>query len=68
MLQEKTEQIVEMAGVMSKSIQIDDDYSAKEQEIRSRLVTENKVGIQCFSLGFLKKHFVMELNNLTLSF
>ena len=34
---------MEMAGVMSQSIQIDDGFLAREEEIRSRLVTENKV-------------------------
>lgn len=43
MLQEKTDQICEMASVMQRSIQIDEDWAAKDQEVRSRLVTENKV-------------------------
>ena len=43
MLQEKTDRIMEMAGVMSQSIQIDDGFLAREEEIKSRLVTENKV-------------------------
>ena len=34
---------MEMAGVMSQSIQIDDGFLAREEEIKSRLVTENKV-------------------------
>jgi len=41
-LQEKTDRIMEMAGVMSQSIQIDDGFLAREEEIKSRLVTENK--------------------------
>ena len=36
---------MEMAGVMSQSIKIDDGFLAREEEIRSRLVTENKVSI-----------------------
>ena len=43
LLQERTDRIMEMAGVMSQSIQIDDGFLAREEEIRSRLVTENKV-------------------------
>lgn len=42
LLQEKTEQIHEMASVMQKSIQLDDQVSAKEREVRTRLITENK--------------------------
>jgi len=42
LLQERTDRIMEMAGVMSQSIQIDDGFLAREEEIRSRLVTENK--------------------------
>ena len=45
LLQEKTDQICEMAGVMTKSIQIDDENSVREQEVRDRLLTENKVRI-----------------------
>ena len=45
MLQDKTDRIMEMAGVMSQSIKIDDGFLAREEEIRSRLVTENKVRI-----------------------
>ena len=32
-----------MANVMQKSIQIDDENLAKEQELLARLITENKV-------------------------
>ena len=32
-----------MAGVMNQSIQIDEERYAKEQELMSRLLTENKV-------------------------
>ncbi len=46
MLQEKTDQICEMASVMQKSIQIDEEAATKEQEVRSRLLTENKVRIE----------------------
>jgi len=42
LLQDKTDRIMEMAGVMSQSIKIDDGFLAREEEIRSRLVTENK--------------------------
>ena len=34
---------MEMAGVMSRSIKIDDGFLAREEEVKSRLVTENKV-------------------------
>jgi hypothetical protein len=33
-----------MANVMQKSIQIDEENMAKEQELMARLTTENKVG------------------------
>ena len=33
-----------MANVMQKSIQIDEENMAKEQELMARLATENKVG------------------------
>ena len=42
-LQEKTDQICEMASVMTKSIQLDEEFAAKDEEVKSRLVTENKV-------------------------
>ena len=43
MLQDRADKICEMANVMQKSIQIDEDSVAKEQELMSRLITENKV-------------------------
>ena len=43
MLQERADKICEMANVMQKSIQIDEENMAKEQELMARLVTENKV-------------------------
>ena len=43
MLQERADKICEMANVMQKSIQIDDENLAKEQELLARLITENKV-------------------------
>ena len=43
LLQERADKICEMANVMQKSIQIDDDSLAKEQELLARLITENKV-------------------------
>eukprot|EP00095_Tigriopus_kingsejongensis_P005274 maker-scaffold464_size163657-snap-gene-0.35 protein:Tk05274 transcript:maker-scaffold464_size163657-snap-gene-0.35-mRNA-1 annotation:"myb-like protein x-like" len=42
MLQDKTDQILEMAGVMQNSIRIDDEHQVRDQEIRTRLLTENK--------------------------
>ena len=42
-LQERADKICEMANVMQKSIQIDEENMAKEQELMARLVTENKV-------------------------
>ena len=43
LLQERADKICEMANVMQKSIQIDDESLAKEQELLARLITENKV-------------------------
>lgn len=52
-LQDRVDKICEMANVMQKSIQIDEQSLAKEQELMARLVTENKV---CFNVkGLLKK-------------
>ena len=45
MLQERADKICEMANVMQKSIQIDEENMAKEQELMARLVTENKVSL-----------------------
>merc|ERR1712012_532654 len=42
LLQDRADKICEMANVMQKSIQIDDDSLAKEQELLARLITENK--------------------------
>ena len=44
MLQDRADKICEMANVMQKSIQIDEENMAKEQELMARLATENKVG------------------------
>ena len=46
LLQERADKICEMANVMQKSIQIDDDSLAKEQELLARLITENKVWLR----------------------
>jgi len=43
MLQEKADKICEMAGIMQKSIAIDDVEAARQREAQARLVTENKV-------------------------
>ena len=43
LLQDRADKICEMANVMQKSIQIDDENLAKEQELLARLITENKV-------------------------
>ena len=48
MLQERADKICEMANVMQKSIQIDEENMAKEQELMARLVTENKVSLFLF--------------------
>lgn len=42
MLQDRADKICEMANVMQKSIQIDEQSINKEQELMARLVTENK--------------------------
>ena len=42
-LQDRADKICEMANVMQKSIQIDEESINKEQELLARLVTENKV-------------------------
>jgi len=41
-LQDRADKICEMANVMQKSIQIDEDSMVKQQELMARLVTENK--------------------------
>ena len=43
LLQDRADKICEMASVMNQSIQIDEERYAKEQELMSRLLTENKV-------------------------
>ena len=43
MLQDRADKICEMANVMQKSIQIDEESINKEKELLARLVTENKV-------------------------
>lgn len=42
LLQERADKICEMAGVMQRSMQIDEENQAREQELMSRLITENK--------------------------
>ena len=44
-LQERADKICEMASVMNQSILIDEERQAHEQELVSRLLTENKVMI-----------------------
>ena len=41
-----------MASVMNQSIQIDEERYAKEQELMSRLLTENKVSFIGIGLFF----------------
>ena len=48
MLQDRADKICEMANVMQKSIQIDEESINKEQELMARLVTENKVSFCYF--------------------
>ena len=57
MLQDRADKICEMAGVMNQSIQIDEERYAKEQELMSRLLTENKVflPINISTICFLPK-------------
>jgi hypothetical protein len=43
LLQDRADKICEMALVMQKSVQIDEENQAREQELMSRLITENKV-------------------------
>ena len=43
LLQERADKICEMASVMQRSMQIDEENQAREQELMSRLITENKV-------------------------
>ena len=51
MLQDRADKICEMANVMQKSIQIDEENMAKEQELMARLITENKVSpVEVFHL------------------
>jgi hypothetical protein len=47
-----------MALVMQKSVQIDEENQAREQELMSRLITENKVNKMFVCLCFAKKFFV----------
>lgn len=42
MLQERVDKICEMAAVMNQSIRLDDQAQSQEQEVMSRLITENK--------------------------
>ena len=46
-----------MASVMNQSIQIDEERYAKEQELMSRLLTENKVSFIGIDLFFGPKHY-----------
>ncbi len=43
LLQAKTDRIFEMASVMHRSIEIDNQFQATEQKLKSRLITENEV-------------------------
>merc|ERR1712142_1112435 len=42
MLQERVDKICEMAAVMNQAIRIDEHAQTQEQEVMSRLITENK--------------------------
>ena len=53
LLQDRADKICEMAGVMNQSIQIDEERYAKEQELMSRLLTENKVFLPTNSVQFV---------------
>ena len=53
LLQDRADKICEMAGVMNQSIQIDEERYAKEQELMSRLLTENKVFLPINSVQFV---------------
>ena len=56
LLQERADKICEMASVMQRSMQIDEENQAREQELMSRLITENKVNILRLKLIDLRKH------------
>lgn len=43
LIQEQSDKICEMAAVMNKAIQLDEKTIHKEEELLSRLTTENKV-------------------------
>ena len=42
-MQDRADKICEMANIMQKSIQIDEENIAKEHETMARLITENRV-------------------------
>ena len=63
LLQERADKICEMAGVMQRSVQIDEENQAREQELMSRLITENKVkNIFCFCNYSVWEHRRKEIN------
>ena len=43
LLAERTEKVCEMAGVMKEAVRVDDEDCSRQQELLSRLATENKV-------------------------
>ena len=57
MLQDRADKICEMATVMNKSIQIDEQNMVRQQEAMARLVAENKV---IFLLPEITLHFEQE--------
>ncbi|TRY74004.1 hypothetical protein TCAL_10588 [Tigriopus californicus] len=42
LLQDKTDQIFEMASIMQNSLKLDEENEVQDQEIRTRLLTENR--------------------------
>ena len=50
-----------MANVMQKSIQIDDENLAKEQELLARLITENKVRNPTFYNANRTRQYMLNL-------
>ena len=47
LLAERTEKVCEMAGVMKEAVRVDDEDCSRQQELLSRLATENKVSVNC---------------------
>ena len=62
-LQEKTDQICEMASIMQNSIQLDEDCAARDNEVRTRLVTENKVSCHFMAHYLLPSTFIEPLKD-----